>query len=158
VDLSRGYYAVNQSVVALKDSPLAAAKTIAELAQYRFGAQVGTTSYQTIVDTIKPTQEPSVFDSNDAAIEALKNKQIDGIVVDLPTAFFVTAVQVENGVIVGQFPAPPEGEFFSMVLPRNSTLTPCVNQALDALKADGTLEAITKEWLSDKANAPVFTP
>jgi len=163
-DLTRGYYSVNQSVVAMKGSPLEGAKTITELATYKFGAMVGTTSYQTIVDTIKPTQEPSVYDTNDAAIEALKNKQIDGIVVDLPTAFYVTAAQIVDAdfnplaSIVGQFPAPEEGEFFSFVLARNSTLTPCVNQALDALKADGTLEAITKEWLSDKANAPVFTP
>ncbi len=158
VDLSDGYYFVNQAVVALKDSPIAAAKTIGELAKYRFGAQVGTTSYDTIVNTIRPTAEPSVFDTNDAAIEALKNKQIDGLVVDLPTAFFVTAVQVEGGVIVGQFPAPAEGEHFSLVLAKASPLTACVNQAIAALKADGTLEAITTEWLADKANAPVFTP
>ena len=164
VDLSRGYYAVNQSVVAMKGSPLEGTTSIADLAQYKFGAMVGTTSYDTIVNVIKPTQEPSVYDSNDAAVEALKNKQIDGLVVDLPTAFYVTAAQIVDAdfnplaSIVGQFPAPEEGEFFSLVLPRNSTLTPCVNQALDALKADGTLEAITKEWLSDKANAPVFTP
>lgn len=158
VDLSDGYYFVNQAVVALKDSPIAAAKTIAELATYRFGAQVGTTSYDTIVNTVKPTAEVSVFDTNDAAIEALKNKQIDGLVTDLPTAFFVTAVQVEGGVIVGQFPAPAEGEHFSLVLAKASPLTTCVNQAIAALKADGTLEAITTEWLADKANAPELTP
>jgi polar amino acid transport system substrate-binding protein len=163
-DLSRGYYSVNQSVVAMKGSTLEGAKTIAELATYKFGAMVGTTSYQTIVDTIKPTQEPSVYDTNDAAIEALKNKQIDGIVVDLPTAFYVTAAQIVTkdfkplASIVGQFAAPPEGEFFSLVLAKGSPLTACVNEALAALKADGSLEAITKEWLSDKANAPVFTP
>jgi polar amino acid transport system substrate-binding protein len=163
-DLSRGYYAVNQSVVAMKGSPLEGAKTITALAQYKFGAMVGTTSYDTIVNVIKPTQEPLVFDTNDAAIQALQNKQIDGLVVDLPTAFYMTAAQIVDkdfnplASIVGQFPAPEEGEFFTFVLARNSTLTPCVNQALDALKADGTLEAITKEWLSDKANAPVFTP
>ena len=111
-DLSRGYYSVNQSVVAMKGSPLEGAKTITELATYKFGAMVGTTSYQTIVDTIKPTQEPSVYDTNDAAIEALKNKQIDGIVVDLPTAFYVTSAQIVTkdfkplASIVGQFPAP----------------------------------------------------
>ncbi len=158
VDLSDGYYFVNQSVVALGGSPLASAKTITELAQYKFGAQVGTTSYTTIIDTIKPTQEPAVFDTNDAAIEALKNKQIDGIVVDLPTAFFVTAVQVEGGVIVGQFPAPEEGEYFSLVLGKDSPMTPCVNKAIASMRDDGTLEAITMEWLADRVNAPEFTP
>ncbi len=159
-DLTDGYYVVNQAVVALKDSPIAAAKTITDLKAYKFGAQVGTTSYNTIVNTIAPAKEPAVYDSNDAAITALQNKQIDGLVVDLPTAFFVTAVQVENGVIVGQF-APPAGadaEHFSLVLGKDSPLTPCVNAAIAALKADGTLDAITKEWLSDKASAPVFQP
>ena len=164
VDLSDGYYFVNQSIVAMNGSPLIGVTSIAALAQYKFGAQVGTTSYDTIVETIKPTQEPAVFDSNDAAIQALQNGQIDGIVVDLPTAFYVTAAQIVDAdfnplaAIVGQFPAPAEGEFFSLVLAKDGPLTVCVNQAIAALKADGSLEAITKEWLADKANAPVFTP
>ena len=164
VDLSDGYYFVNQSIVAMNGSPLIGVTSIAALAQYKFGAQVGTTSYDTIVETIKPTQEPAVFDTNDAAIQALQNGQIDGIVVDLPTAFYVTAAQIVDAdfnplaAIVGQFPAPAEGEFFSLVLAKDGPLTACVNQAIAALKADGSLEAITKEWLADKANAPVFTP
>jgi polar amino acid transport system substrate-binding protein len=158
VDLSDGYYDVAQSVVAAKDGPLAAVTTIAGLKEFKFGAQVGTTSLQTIETVIAPTQEASVFDTNDAAVEALKNGQIDGLVVDLPTAFFVTAVQVEDGVIVGQFPAPEGGEHFSVVLDLGSTLTPCVNAAIGRLKDAGTLEAITTEWLADKANAPVFQP
>ena len=158
VDLSDGYYDVAQSVVALKDSPLAAVTTIAGLKEFKFGAQAGTTSFQLIQDVIAPTGEASLFDSNDAAIEALKNGQIDGLVVDLPTAFFVTAVQVEDGVIVGQFAAPEGGEHFSVVLDLDSTLTPCVNAAIGRLKDAGTLDAITIEWLADKANAPVFQP
>lgn len=158
-DLSDGYYFLNQSLVAVGGAPIAGASTIADLASYRFGAQAGTTSYDTIVNVIKPTNEPRVYDSNDAAIEALKNKQIDGLVVDLPTAFFVTAVQVENGVIVGQFP-PTAGdqEHFSLVLTKDSPLTACVNKAIGDLTADGGLEQITKEWLADKANAPILQP
>jgi polar amino acid transport system substrate-binding protein len=158
-DLSDGYYSLSQSLVALKDTPIAAAKTIAELKPYRFGVQVGTTSYDTIVNVIKPASEARVYDSNDAAIEALKAKQIDGLIVDLPTAFFVTAVQVENGVIVGQFPPTAgEAEHFSLVLAKGSALTSCVNRAIADLRADGTLERITQEWLADKANAPVLQP
>lgn len=159
VDLSDGYYYLNQSLVAVGGTPIAEAKSIADLAGYQFGAQVGTTSYDTIVNVIKPTKEPRVYDSNDAAIEALKNKQIDGLVVDLPTAFFVTAVQVEGGVIVGQFP-PSSGdqEYFSLVLAKDSPLTACVNQAIGALQADDRLDAITQEWLADKASAPVLQP
>ena len=158
-DLSDGYYFLNQSLVAVGGTPIAAAKSIADLASYQFGAQAGTTSYDTIVNVIKPTKEPRVYDSNDAAITALNNKQIDGLVVDLPTAFYVTAAQMDNGVIVGQFPPTGgEQEHFSLVLARGSALTACVNGALAAMKADGSLGAITKEWMSDKASAPVIEP
>jgi polar amino acid transport system substrate-binding protein len=158
-DLSDGYYSLNQALVAVSGSPIASAKTIADLKGYQFGAQAGTTSYDTIVNVIKPTKEPRVYDSNDAAITALNNKQIDGLVVDLPTAFYVTAAQMDNGVVVGQFPPTgSEQEHFSLVLAKDSALTACVNQALSALKSDGTLDAITKEWMSDKANAPVIQP
>jgi polar amino acid transport system substrate-binding protein len=158
-DLSDGYYFLNQALVAVGGTPIASAKTIADLASYQFGAQAGTTSYDTIVNVIKPTKEPRVYDSNDAAITALNNKQIDGLVVDLPTAFYVTAAQMDNGVIVGQFPPTGgEQEHFSLVLAKGNSLTPCVNGALGAMKADGSLDAITKEWMSDKANAPVIQP
>ncbi len=159
-DLSRAYYFVNQSVVAKKDSPLAAAKSVADMKTFKFGAMVGTTSYDTIVNVIAPDQEPSVYDTNDAAIEALKAGQIDGIVVDLPTAFFMTAVQLEDGVIVGQFisPADKSGEYFSLVLAKGSPLTQCVDQALLSMRADGTLDKIQQEWLADKVSAPVIAP
>jgi polar amino acid transport system substrate-binding protein len=158
VDLSRGYYFVNQSVVAKKDSPLAGAKTVGDMKKFKLGAMVGTTSYDTIVNVIAPEQEPGVYDSNDLAIEALKAGQIDGIVVDLPTAFFMTAVQIPDGVVVGQFPSPLDrpGEYFSLVLAKGSPLTQCVDQAILAMRADGTLDAIQKEWLSDKVSAPII--
>jgi polar amino acid transport system substrate-binding protein len=158
VDMSDGYYFVNQSVVALKSNPIASAKTIADLKQYKFGAQVGTTAYTTIQNVIAPTAKTSVYNTNDAAIQALKAKQIDGLVVDLPTAFYITSAQLDNSVIVGQFPAAggADAEHFSLVLQKSSPLTTCVDQAIAALKADGTLDQITKEWLSDKASAPIF--
>ena len=160
VDMSDGYYNLNQSVVALKANGLASVTSIAGLKDFRFGAQVGTTSLATINDVIAPTTPAKVYTTNDEAIAGLKAKQIDGIVVDLPTAFFVTAAQVENSVIVGQFAGPtgPDAEHFSVVLGKGSPLTACVNAAIAAMKSDGSLDAITQEWLSDKASAPVFTP
>jgi polar amino acid transport system substrate-binding protein len=158
VDLSDGYYDVAQSVVALEGSDLSKVTTISGLKDFTFGAQVGTTSYQLIQDVIAPTKEAKVYDTNDAAVEALGNGQIDGLVVDLPTAFYVTAAQVENGVIVGQFAPTGDAEHFSAVLDKGSSLTPCVNAAIGRLKDSGQLAAITQEWLADKANAPVFQP
>jgi polar amino acid transport system substrate-binding protein len=160
VDLSDGYYTLNQSIVALKDSGVATAKTIADLKAFKFGAQTGTTSLDTITNVIAPTGAAHIYNTNDDAIAGLKAKQIDGLVVDLPTAFYVTAAQVDNSVIVGQF-APPTGadaEHFSVVLAKASALTACVNAAIAEMKSDGTLDAITKEWLSDKASAPVIQP
>ena len=160
VDMSDGYYTLNQSVVALKADALASVTSIAGMKGFKFGAQVGTTSLDTINNVIAPTAAAKVYTTNDDAIAGLKAKQIDGLVVDLPTAFFVTAVQVPNSVIVGQFPAPSgaEAEHFSVVLAKGSSLTPCVNAAIAAMKSDGTLDSITKEWLSDKASAPVLQP
>jgi polar amino acid transport system substrate-binding protein len=150
VDMSDGYYFVNQSVVALKSNPVASAKTVADLKKYKFGAQVGTTAYTTIQNVIAPTAKPSVYDTNDAAIAALKAKQIDGLVVDLPTADFITSVQLDGSAIVGQFPAAQgaNAEHFSLVLAKGSSLTTCVNQGIAALKGDGTLDSITKKWLA----------
>lgn len=161
VDMSDGYYTVNQALVAKAGTPITKVTTISGLTGFRLGAQQGTTSYQFIQDSIKPTTEASVYNDNTAAVAALDAKQIDGIVVDLPTAFYmVGAEQVKNGAVVGQFPAPTgaDAEHFSLVLQKGSSLTACVNAAIAALKSDGTLDSITKEWLSDKASAPLFQP
>ncbi|HEY5629021.1 MAG TPA: transporter substrate-binding domain-containing protein, partial [Candidatus Limnocylindrales bacterium] len=139
---------------------------ISGLKAFKFGAQVGTTAYDTIQNVIQPAAKASVYNSNDAAIKALQATQIDGLVVDLPTAFYVTAAQIVDAKgnalanIVGQFPVQsgPTAEHFSLVLTKGSPLTSCVNSAIQAITADGTLKQITQTWLADKANAPVFQP
>ena len=161
VDLSEGYYFNNQAIVARKDTPITEAKSIADLANYRFGAQVGTTSLATIESVITPKTDPSVYNSNDAAIAALNGSQIDAIVVDLPTAFYIRDAQMDGkGAIVGQLerPADQDAEYFSVLLPKDSPLTDCVNQAIAALQSDGRLDAITEQWLTSLANAPVLQP
>jgi polar amino acid transport system substrate-binding protein len=156
VDFSDSYYDVNQSVVALKDSKIANATSLADLKEAKLGAPVGTTSYDYITENIQPSQQPQVYDTLDAGVAALKAKQIDGLVVDLPTAFFITAVQVPNGKIVGQFPTIGSQEYFGMVLAKDSPLTECVNEALAHLKDSGELSQIQQTWLSDKVSAPVL--
>ncbi|MFN8630177.1 MAG: ABC transporter substrate-binding protein [Chloroflexota bacterium] len=166
VDMSDGYYFVNQSIVAMKGSPLEKVTNISGMKDFKFGAQVGTTAYDTIVNTIAPNTKPGVYNTNDAAIKALQAKQIDGLVVDLPTAFYVTAAQIVDkdfnplASIVGQFPAQQgaDAEHFSLVLTKDSPLTACVNGAVQAITADGSLAQITQTWLADKANAPVIQP
>ena len=155
VDFSESYYNVNQAIVVVKGTKIASAKSIADLKSYKLAAQIGTTSYDFIKDTIDPSKQPSVFDTNDAAVQALKNKQIDGLVVDLPTAFYVTAVQVPNGTILGQFESST-GEHFGMVFAKGNSLVKCVNDALATLKSDGTLQQIQDKWLAKVVDAPVL--
>jgi polar amino acid transport system substrate-binding protein len=156
VDFSDSYYDVNQSVVALNDSKIANATTLADLKGAKLGAPVGTTSYDYITQNIQPSQQPQVYDTLDAGVAALKAKQIDGLVVDLPTAFYITAVQVPGGKIVGQFPTVGSQEYFGMVLQKDSPLTECVDEALAELKDSGELARIQQTWLSDKVSAPVL--
>ena len=155
VDFSSGYYDVAQTVVATTKSAIAGARTVAELKGAKLGAQVGTTSYTAITDQIQPSKQAAVYDTNDLAIQALKNGQIDGIVVDLPTAFYIVAAQLDDGVIVGQLPAGSGSpDQFGLVLAKGSPLTGCVSQAVDALRADGTLDKLEAEWLSTTGGAP----
>jgi polar amino acid transport system substrate-binding protein len=156
VDFSDGYYTVNQAVVALNDSPIAGATTLAELQAAKLGAQVGTTSLTFITDVIQPVEEPSVYNDTNDAKSALNNGQIDGIVVDLPTAYYVTAAEIENSKIVGQFAAQEGGEQFGLLFQKGNPLVTCVNEALAALKSSGDLQAIQDEWLAG-ASAPYFT-
>jgi polar amino acid transport system substrate-binding protein len=159
VDLSDGYYDVTQAVVAAKDSPLSKATKVSGLKDFQFGAQVGTTSLTTINDVIAPSKEAKVYDTNDLAIEALKNGQIDGLVVDLPTALIiVNAGQFDGGVVAGQFPSPEGGEHFSVVLDKDSTLTDCVNKAIGQMRDSGELARITAANMSGTDVAPVYEP
>ncbi|MFJ9030725.1 ABC transporter substrate-binding protein [Streptomyces sp. NPDC102274] len=157
VDFSSGYYDVRQAVIALKDSPYAKATTASDLKGAKLGAQVGTTSLDTINQVIKPTRQPAVFQKNDFAKSALRNGQVDAIVVDLPTAFYITSAEVPDAKVVGQF-ADSAGvaERFGLVLDKGSALTSCVTRAVDGLRADGTLAALEKQWLSDAVDAPVL--
>ncbi|GAA2766237.1 ABC transporter substrate-binding protein [Streptomyces paradoxus] len=157
VDFSSGYYDVRQAVVALKDSKAAKANSIAELKGVKLGAQVGTTSLGYIDDVVRPTQAAAVYAKNDQAKSALKNGQVDAIVVDLPTAFYITGAEVTDATIVGQF--EQQGgtpEQFGLVLDKGSALTSCVSRAVDTLRGDGTLAKIEQQWLSDAVDAPVL--
>jgi polar amino acid transport system substrate-binding protein len=159
VDLSDGYFDNNQAVVAVTGTPITSAKSVADLKAYKLGAQVGTTSYAYITDNIQPTIAPSVYNDSNGPIAALKAKQIQGIVVDLGTAFIITSDgEVPNGVIVGSLPTVGTPEHFSVLLNKGSALTTCVNGAIAALQADGTLTSLRQQWIATQGNAPVLTP
>ncbi|GAB3272605.1 ABC transporter substrate-binding protein [Kineosporia babensis] len=155
VDFSSGYYDVAQAVVTIKGSKAAGATSLADLKDVKLGAQVGTTSYQAIEDQIQPSQQPAVFDDNDKAKLALNNGQVDALVVDLPTALYLASAELDGGSVIGQLPAAGTAtEQFGLLLAKDSSLTSCVSGAVDALRADGTLDKLETEWLTDAAGAP----
>jgi len=159
VSFSDPYYTTNQAIVGYADSAAASATTVAELQGLKFGVQSGTTSLEFLNTVVKPTKEPYVYDDNAAAKAALEAKQIDAIVVDLPTAFYISAVEIEGTKVIGQFPAGggTAADKFGMVFDLNNPLVDCVNVALAALKDSGELATIEKTWLSDKTSAPVIS-
>jgi polar amino acid transport system substrate-binding protein len=154
VDFSNSYYDVNQAIVVRNGTPIAKVGSVAGLKPYTLSAQLGTTSLQFIRTKIKP-KSLRVYNTNDKAVFALKNKLIDGVVVDLPTAFYVTAVQVPNSKILGQF-AATTGEHFGMVFQKGNPLRACVNKALATMKRNGTLKRIQTTWLSKVVSVPVL--
>ncbi|MFC2687992.1 MAG: ABC transporter substrate-binding protein [Arachnia propionica] len=157
VDFSSPYYTTAQAVVTLKGSPVSGATTVAELKGALLGAQTGTTSHRMLTETVAPTTAPSVFNNSQDTVQALKGGQVDAIVVDLPTALYLVASELDDGVVVGQFADTSGGDQFGLVLPKGSALTAAVTGAVDALRADGTLDSLTKTWLSETVNVPVLS-
>ena len=159
VSFSDPYYSTNQAVVGFADSPVASATKLSELKELKCGAQSGTTSLDFILNVIKPTNEPFIYDDNAGAKAALEAKQIDAIVVDLPTAFYISAVEIEGSKVIGQFPLSDAvaADNFGLLFDKDNKLVDCVNTALGALKESGKLAEIEKTWLADKTNAPVIT-
>ena len=157
VDFSSPYYTTAQAVVTLKGSPVSGATTVAELKGALLGAQTGTTSHRMLTETVAPTTAPSVFNNSQDTVQALKGGQVDAIVVDLPTALYLVAAELDGGVVVGQFADTSGGDQFGLVLPKGSALTAAVTGAVDALRADGTLDSLTKTWLSETVNVPVLS-
>lgn len=156
VDFSSPYYTAPQAIVSFKGSKIDGKSSIAELAGAKLGAAVGTTSLDAIENQLG--LKASVFNDNAAGVSALKNKQIDGLVVDLPTAFYLSGVEVENGIIVGQLAPSGSGDQFGLLLTKGSALTSCVSGAVDAITADGTLASITDTWLAANTGSPVLKP
>lgn len=165
VDFSQSYYDVNQALVVVKGTPIADATSVADLAQYTLAAPIGTTSYDLINDYIQPANDPGAYQTLADSVAALNAGQVDGLMVDYPTALYLAdpyVQEVKDSTVLAQFPndAMPGGEYFGTVQAKDSSLTPCIDLALQEMKDDGTLVAITDEWLSMKTNVgevPVFS-
>ncbi|TNM40506.1 amino acid ABC transporter substrate-binding protein [Nocardioides albidus] len=155
VDFSDGYYSAAQAVIVLKDRPAAKVTSLADLAKFKVGAQTGTTSLTAVREVIKPEQEPLVFQNTNNAKQAMLNGQVDAIVADLPTAFYISAAEIDNSVLLGQFQYDGgEPEEFGLLFEQGNELLPCVNGAIASLKEDGTLAELEQKWLSDVVSVP----
>lgn len=152
VDFSVGYFDVNQALIANEGSPAIGATTLAELQDLTLGAPIGTTSLAVIEELVQPTDGPRVYDDLDLALKDLKNGQVDGVVVDFPTAFYGYA-----DVVVGQFPDLGEQEQFGLTFEKGNTFVECVDLGIEALAADGTLDALKEEWLETDTSVPTFS-
>ncbi len=153
VDFSEPYYRAPQAVVAAKGSSVARARSLDDLADASIGVQLGTTSLDAVTEAIQPSEDPRVFDDSNAVVTALRQNQVDAVVVDLPSAFYLTAAQVPSATIVGQFEAPG-GDEWGALLEKDSPLTPCVSQAISSLRESGELDRITQRWMGGAAGAP----
>ncbi len=156
VDFSSPYYQTAQTVITVEGSAAASAKSLADLQGLVIGAATGTTSFAAIENIIKPTAGAKAFNSNDDAKAALSSGQVDAIVVDLPTAFYLAEVELDGGIILGQLAGAEAGDSFGLVLDKGSPLTAAVSAAVDALRASGKLAEIETTWLADFAGAPVL--
>jgi len=156
VDFSTGYYDANQGVLTLSSSKYANATSLAQLKGAKIGVQVSTTSYEAVEDEIKPSSSVSVYNTTADEVSALTDHQVDAIVTDMPTVFYLASAELTNGKIVGQFSydGGSSPEEFGLLLQKDSGLTGCVDQAIAKLKASGELASITKKWLADAADAP----
>ena len=156
VDFSDGYYDVEQAIIGAADSPAAGATSVADLKDVRLGAAIGTTSLDYAEEVIAPNSDVQVYDDNAAAKAAFDAGQVDAIVFDLPTAYFVTAVEITDASIIGVLPRGDETEELGMLFEEGSPLVPCVNAALATLEENGTIAALEDEWLNQGGDIPTL--
>jgi polar amino acid transport system substrate-binding protein len=157
IDFSVSYYKPAQSVVVRKVTVDAGAKpTMESLKGLRFGAAEGTTQLPFITQTIAPTTAPLMYNDVADSLAAMAANQIDAVVMDLPSALYVAGVQMTDGAILGQFDINDGSAGMGMVFEKGKALKTCVDEALNAMAADGKLKAIETEWLQSATGAAVI--
>ena len=156
VSFSTSYYDVQQALVALKNSPIVAHHTPADLKGYVFGDQVGTTSLAFINSQIQPNSTPKVYETLNDVKQALQTKQIAALVTDTPTAQFISSSEIHGSVMVAQFPST--GEHYGLLFHKGNPLVACVDKAIAKLKSNGTLHNLQQRYLQLYLKVPVIQP
>src|SRR5215216_2483874 len=153
VEFSQGYFDNAQGILVMKDNPAADAKSISDLKDLTIGAQVGTTGLDFVNETVKPTEDPKVYDSTNDAKSALESGQIDVFVTDLVTTVYLRDFEIEGSTVIGKY---PRNEQFGILLEQNNELVGCVNEALTSMKEDGTLKKLQKKHLQQYLDVPTL--
>jgi polar amino acid transport system substrate-binding protein len=156
VTFSISYYDTTQSIVALKSGPIVAHHSPAQLKTYLYGDQIGTTGLAYIYDKIHPTRAPRIYNTLDEAVAALQTKQVDAIIVDTPDGQYMASSEVKNGVQVGQFPST--GEHYGLLFRKGNPLVSCVDSALTAMRKDGQMAGLSKQYLGLYNSVPTLEP
>jgi polar amino acid transport system substrate-binding protein len=155
VDFSTPYYSANQAILVKKGSDLDGIKSLDDLKDATIGVQIGTTSFDAVEERIQPETEPKTFDNSNDVVTAFKQDQVDAIVVDLPTAIYLRDAELSGTVVAGQF-EQEGGDEWGALMAKDSPLKSCVDQAIETLESDGTLEELTNQWMADSAKAPLL--
>lgn len=159
VDFSLPYYSAAMAVLVRKSSvDNGAEATVESLRKLIWGIDSNTTALKMLQENIQPSSDPLLYDDNVNVIEAMKANQIDAGLFDLPTALYLGAVVLDDGVVLGQFPADRSEtpDQFGLLMENDSALKVCVDEAIQAMTADGTLASIEAEWLQQTTGVPVI--
>ncbi len=159
VDFSVPYYSAAMAVLVRQGTKDAGATpTLASLKTLKWGVDANTTALPMVQGIIDPESSPLLYDDNTNVVEAMKANQIDAALFDLPTALYLGAVVLDDGVVLGQFPADrsESPDQFGLLMEEGNELKACIDAALTAMTDNGTLAAIEAEWLQQTTGVPVI--
>ncbi len=156
VSFSQVYFQPEKAVITLPGSPLEDATSYADLRDARWGATIGTTDNDYLVNVLGVT-EASIYNEQVDVFQAMRAGQIDGTLISLPTALYVTAVQVPEANIVALLPPDENDRGHGLLFEYNNPLIPWVDDALTAVIDRGVVEDLKAEYLIADPDLPIIT-
>lgn len=159
VDFSAPYYTSAMAVLTTQAAVDAGLEpNLESLRGAIWGADASTTAVSMLGDIVQPERDALLYGDNADVTAAMQAGQIDAALFDLPTALYLAAVVVNDGVILGQFPAErsENPDQFGLLMEEGNPLKECVDGAIAQLTASGELAAIEARWLQDATGVPVI--
>jgi polar amino acid transport system substrate-binding protein len=153
VDFSEPYFDANQGFLIKKGGPAEGVQSIADMKGLLFGFQATTTGGEYIVNEIKPEQQPREFSTLGAATQALANGQIDAFLMDVAIGSEIVKERGEDIDMTGQFQT---NEQYGVLFEKDNPLKAKVNEAIQKLHSDGTLDELQAKWFPGSEDLPVL--